>query len=686
MPNKLLTLESSKAQQALDALIAQFEAGEISTEADLLNAVAKAYVDLYTNISEPNITPVPVGTTYPRYESLRDPLVQLEGDFKLAADQLRLLRRGVESLAMQITGELAGLNDLYSQAVRQLINLQVLNENTGVWKTDTFTSLIAVDTSQTSADVDTNAGIVTLGVDSMLSVRDKISSVSVDHSVSPVELPKTQQENAARTVNPVDGIPGNPIEVASVGTTPTGMSEVDNTIKEPTAVQFVGDTHPERSNLVSLFDEDNSSWFEWGAYVVPDNQYLKRQGLAYISCDASQGKAYKLFGISGVTEDLGWKFNIPWPGTTEVSERSIVSPWYLPDTPRCQLNMVVTIRFNSPMPVSWIEILPQLINNCNAKLVAVTASPDGNSNWTDILKRRDGVIFNSNLDQSIIADELGISSKNTSGAALVQCAIPSVAAIRMHFIQETSYETTIGHKFTIEQYSDWQVGNAAGAWDTGDLHSVGKVSMRKGILTDFINSHGGVLDFTPNLTWHEYHSQRKVPILFTSEEERRNFGGFTFMQTQAAADFWGTGISALYHFSEASETLNVYDIFKAYRYSIAVKNISMYSRQYASSSAFVSKAHLFADPITAVTLTVLDTIPENWPITKKWLTYQISADGSTWYDIEPDRTGSAPGTTVHFDAPTHSVRLRIIMERPEDRPRETPVVEYYALQAVSQEF
>lgn len=683
--NPLLTMESAKAKLALDSLIAQFEAGEISTESELLDKVNKTYVDLYTGVTEPFITPREIGTLVPRYSALRDPLVELEKDFELSREQLAKLKTGAEALVMQQTQEIKGLQELFTQATRQMVDLQAIDENAGTWKTDTFTSLVGIDTGLTTADVNTSSGIVTLRVESMLSIRDQIAGVTVDHVDVPAELPKTQSQASTRGSSEVDGLPGNPIEIETTTQAVSNITEVAQaTIPEPTSLKYVGDSHPERANLVSLFDESNSTWFEWGAYVVPNNQYLKKQGSAYVACEPSQGKLMKVFGIDGVTEDLGWKFNIPWPGTTEVSERFIVSPWYLSDTPRCQLSMTMTIRFSSPLPLSWVEILPEIIKNSNVQLIAASASADGSTGWTDILKRRETLVLNDKLDQSITATDAGITSKDISGSAILQCSMPKVSAIKLHFVQDTAYEMLVGHRYALEQYDVSITANSRGVWDT-HWYSAGKVSIRKGILTEYIATTNGRLDFTRNLPEHEYHSSRKVPHRWASDAEKREFGGYTFMKTEAANVLWSTGIASLYSFSEPEETANLYDIFKAYRYSIAIKNIGMYTRQYSKTGALTTKAHLFASPITAVTMTALDTVPEDWSADKQWITYQVSHDGNTWFDIQPNRTGTSPGTTVYFPAPTRSVRIRILIERPDDRPRETPVIEYYALQGLTQD-
>jgi len=133
--------------------------------------------------------------------------------------------------------------------------------------------------------------------------------------------------------------------------------------------------------------------------------------------------------------------------------------------------------------------------------------------------------------------------------------------------------------------------------------------------------------------------------------------------------------------------------FEGWRYCIGIRDIEILSCEYEQSGEIVTKPFYFNNPLTKVSLSVNETIPslfQNNPIIKyDWIKYYFSIDdGSTWHPITPlehevnkedmppkiytiyqsDNQNSNINGYGYIESPypVYSLRLKIVIERPED--------------------
>lgn len=153
------------------------------------------------------------------------------------------------------------------------------------------------------------------------------------------------------------------------------------------------------------------------------------------------------------------------------------------------------------------------------------------------------------------------------------------------------------------------------------------------------------------------------------------------------------------------------------RFAIGIRDINLYSYQFAETSEIVSVPYLSPKPISKVSLHVNESIPEVFynsaesaGTENEWIKYFISVDdGASWYRISPmahKLTMSSDGKTplpeiininsdvapserknhlayIDTESAVYSVRLKVVLSRPttlEDAQSYTPVLSKYALQ------
>ncbi len=136
---------------------------------------------------------------------------------------------------------------------------------------------------------------------------------------------------------------------------------------------------------------------------------------------------------------------------------------------------------------------------------------------------------------------------------------------------------------------------------------------------------------------------------------------------------------------EAKKHYQGYDVFKGYRYSVALKDVNIYSSQYAETAEIISTKYGVSQPISSISLYADEGIPS---INKDfdWLQYYVSIDnGSTWTQIMPI---SRPNINSN-DIPTvlnvgkeigkqgesyYNLMYKVVLKRPANDSGYTPVV------------
>lgn len=619
----ILDLHQKRAANSLARLVEAFDAGELRHEADLLERFYVEFTGLYNNLTEPLITPetMKVGDLL-RVSAIRRPLQQLDEDLASSFEQLGRLTGAVIATSNVTTVERAGLDNLLASAQDKVSAAWAWASNSNPvlqWQSETFKTTNNVDRPATTAWVDTKLGVATLGIVGESPLSDRVSRVSIQH-VGPGS-------------RHVDGLPGNWLELASGGSN-AGISEVS----EPVAPQFVGEIY-DSSNPAAMFDGDPQSWFEWEKYLVPKTQKLTSRGSAWVVADATSGEVKDVFGSSGVTRDFGWQFVVHWPGGDQEDD---TKHWVVIPTefngdpsnidPNHALSMTMEVEFDSPQELSWLELLPYFPRgSLYYSVKSIQVSPDGANDWKELVKTP--IVLNTNIRQPIDNEASGIPVKDYSGTAVVTCPVTRVKAVRITLEQLVPYETAIAHKYYL----------------------------KKSLVTDTDAKWWG--GSSTKTYWEE--ARTETPKLISQSKSNSGFLGM-----------WRSGLT-----KEDKSVSTYFDFFRAYRYCIGIRDLGLLKRIYSTTSKFVSRPLIFDKKVTSASLVVSERIPDEWDSSKSWITYEISHDGVTWQRVLPINTDGSAGAAVNFPATTR-LYVRATMSRPEDRPTETPVLEYYAVQAI----
>jgi hypothetical protein len=632
----ILNLPEKRAQQALTRLVGAYQRGELAHESDLLSQLTSEYTSLFTGLTDPSIAPIDMRGDLPRVSAVRRPLEQLDSDLETCFEQLSRLRNAVANASNITVAEKSGIEQLLSRARDRIIEAKSWaseSDSEFLWVNDTLKTTNRVDASS-SARIDTTLGIATLAIGGESPLSERVASVTVQH--------------VSAETKEVDGLPGNWLELAG-----DAGSKVVQEVANPVAVTFTGNTYKDSANPASMFDGDPSSWFEWEKYMVPAQQKLVHPtptAEAWVIPAGTAGQDTNVFGPNGVTKDFGWEYAVNWPAddvSTPPAPHWIVTPAtvlpsgvVVPADYKAQKNgdspftLQMEVQFDSQQELSWIELLPYIPPNAGDfayRLESLYVSPDGVNEWVNLIQTP--LELNPAFDQPIDTTRTGLPVKDYRGTAVVPCNVPRVKAIRILLTQDAPYSTDIGHKFFVKttvtntQRSSWFGLSSSSSTNTA-------------------------------------YTRVATPALSPETNSGRTFVG------------WGKRVTVT-----DTDVSTYYDILRAYRYCIGVRDLGLFKRQYEKSSRLVTKPLVFEKNVTAASLLVSEIVPEMWSTSQRWISYEISHDGSTWQPIVPQNTDGTTDGVIRFPA-TRKLFLRVTFNRPDDRSTETPILEYYAIKAI----
>ena len=117
------------------------------------------------------------------------------------------------------------------------------------------------------------------------------------------------------------------------------------------------------------------------------------------------------------------------------------------------------------------------------------------------------------------------------------------------------------------------------------------------------------------------------------------------------------------------------------RVAIGISEILIGDSNYAESSSMITKPIQFTRKITRVRLTTDESIPDIFPTQTRWIVYEISFGDGDFIEISPENIGVIGETPVFLEpkSDTTTLRLKITLKRPSDKPKETPILKGYQL-------
>lgn len=378
-------------------------------------------------------------------------------------------------------------------------------------------------------------------------------------------------------------------------------------------IKFIGQNDA-RVELKSMLDQKNNTWFEYELFDISDEEYDKTNG----------------FGFS-------YKENLTW----------------IKKDGKLILKLKISLR--EEKVCNWISLTPFIIGNKNSQRCYITK-----------------VIV---TDGNFLTQEY-TPNKEFTESYVVNFEPQNLKDIIIEFEQNSSYETNIGHIFTIKNNSEDLFYNPL----KDDLYKR---------VDHFIPSVEPLgIKYDPNK--NEY-------ILPKHNTEKSKFNHNKLVKEVFTTPFdYGSFQSDI-------------EILKAYRYVIGIKNINIGNYTYSESSVYVSNKFETDENIIFVELEADDYIPkdfydyrsdvENTYTGEEFLKYEITFDeGGKWYPIMPKHkvrfypcaysinSDTLPSMRKNNNIryierflETKSITIRITLNRPEELIYDSPLVYNYKL-------
>jgi len=657
-----------KAQQALNDLISKTANGSIGSQAALITEVQNlwtAAVSGNTGVT----TEVPYMRTgeLPMQDMITVPLSQIQNDISFLWDQLESMRGVLSDFYNSYQTQVAGVTSLLNQVQDKSVMYQLFVSDTNssfMWASDCFSSLDHVDTNLTTAFVDTTNGLLSLQVTSETSLVSSISGVSVNLADS-------------------WGIPGNNMEIASE----TPPSSPDASTPE-TTVTLV-DPNGVRANVGNMFDGNSNTWFEWEVNYIPRIQPCEMIGTEYHADPSAPNVDVLKVTQDNANKEAGWSKYIQWPGNstydmgpnndgypiaqftdsngniiygstktfdTSMTDISVAPTASLSAVPRKNATLSMTIKLSKPSVVSIITISPQIIGGVYPILTNLSVGNSQVSSYMETIAT--DVYLDSKLNESLNSQTVGVPQSNYSGVGVFTLNNETIDTINITLQANGSYSPTIGlaHPYYFEIVHK-----------SSHLGFFG-ISIGLGSSTTTVRLPNPQLAINTG-----DHSQN-----LSSIGELAGFiGGGTVggLIGDVAGSMLGISSS-----TSVVRSGNAMDVFSGERSVIGVSNIGISSRTYANQSVMVSTPWIFPKPIQAVAIIVTENIPSGWDPTRKWITYEVSSDGSNWTPIAPQNLSSSSDSMVPISG--QRVLVRITLSSPDGSSSITPTVTSYAIKAL----
>lgn len=386
-------------------------------------------------------------------------------------------------------------------------------------------------------------------------------------------------------------------------------------------LSFVGE-NDSNINMYNMNDGKESTYFEYESYKVSDDVYLKCNGFGFDYAE----------GVSWLTEDDS-------------------------------LNLSIKAVFTETKMCNWISIKPFVASekNSNAAILSSVIVSDG--------------LFNT--------QEIKIN-KSFSDSNIVTFDPQEIRYIIFNITQKYSYETSIGHFYTLKL--------------SNDINIFDKINKENYRLMDRYKPSVSLL----GLTYDPNNKQYIQPNYETFNESGINMNELK---------------NELFTVKSPSndDEYNDIEMITGYRYSIGVKEIQVANNLFNETSIYCSIPYETVENIKSIELESTDFIPVNFKEAfyakypdrtfdpSEYINYEISFDnGNVWYGIQPkhrvhygpccyyinsDTLPSMRRTRnikyINRLLDTKSVMLRITLNRPEECLYDTPVIYGYKLNIIT---
>jgi len=448
----------------------------------------------------------------------------------------------------------------------------------------------------------------------------------------------TLPKNTVSTTNPLaaakikilptsNGFPGRLVEVEEITSkTPT------NPVTREKIYRFIAEAD-ERSDPFYITDNSPATWFEYEKNLVSENDRIDalNYNFKYQNTDENNFK-----NLQEVVYPVAFGEYIDWANGPDGDVLRLDVEFDLKSVQK--INEIVYSPFglednkNNPVIINYVEV--SLDNN-----EWETLQP------TNVIITPDVNLAAARISQEVFAGSATWNLKNDS-----------VRYIRFHIEQKNPIDSKIGHLWYRKPRRIVRVLDPTSA--------------------------------TPSIVEKVIGGERtegKIPT--TSKPTKFYDPSFSVVQDS------GSTID-----QNPSLVKNV-EIFNGKRWAIGIRDISARSVKYSESGVIITKPFKIGGVIDRVSLESGVYIPEEFSSTQLWVRYYISPnDGVNWYQIsrvqddyigvpeilsfnDPIPAEFREGNVGHYsvNGVVNSVRVKIEIDRPSNKPNLTPVVSWYKL-------
>jgi len=581
--------------------------------------------------------------------------------------------------------EMESVEKIVIEATDNVKNLATLTAPVGStysWIADTFNNTAFIDSTTSTCLVDTDLGMVTLGPKALNVISN--FTIQVDHTAS-------------------TGIPGCNLLILNQ----ILQSDVN---KEPNVQLETTDSR----NISAIIDNDPSTWFEIERNFIPLNQALNLKGRSYVYSTSGVKK-----NVQTVTTNYDWLTKIQWPdyldtgtdGTgvsiaefTDLEGRSTVAG-------DSSAKLVFTVAFDKPTILSSVSMNPFIRSGSSPIKVDFIQALIGND-WIDIAR---DIFLGTDLSTTALESQI-LKRTGTQSVGSVY-VIPTTLPITSLKISLSSipyltqygfghiYQDRLTQVKTTRHYIIFSSTDTSTTWRRQPFNSVPPTltsTAKPGIKLS-----GSVIDIARTglqvgNIFNSYNKYTPVQQSNTITSELKTVGmlsdnalkmggslGSAAAWLGKVAPYVGIALAAVELIGklfevdqsiEVKQTIFGYDVFKGWRASVGLRDITCLNVTYVNSSVVQTVKRTFDSPVKKIGLVVDESIPSNWGA-GEWIKYYLSVDGSVWTPVTK-LLDSNIDSAYTPEQPTTSIYLRAVISGNPSDSYHTPQLNNYALAGV----
>jgi len=552
-----------------------------------------------------------------------------------------------------------------------------------VWVAESFNNNLNIDTTRTTALIDTDYGQVSLPPQEFANIQDY-----------GVEIPSSS----------IVGIPGCNLLVLDL--TSPGSAE-----KGPEPTLEKADT----TNISTMFDNNSQTWFEMERNFIPKVQPLRRAGRSLV---------YELGGkpenVLEETKNYDWRATVVLPdGSTKTGSdgKGELIAEFIEDTDPSGLeknDTQVTIKFNltTPQPLSEIRINPYLRPGQGDLVIEQIDVVTQGTNIV-VAKNKKANIETTSL-RTLEKEVLRRTGSQTVGSMFEVPTDRDINQIIVKLRGKTVPVKGLAHPFAEEEVETKTTRrflfipskSTKTEWNRKPISESGKVIGSNSSTSNILGALSPILQSIMGGSSSALSTISSVGSLVSSiasTPKALNLGskdvaglgkilgglGKVGSVISSVVPIVGAVLSigdlanAAFGTSRTSQVIGQasgYDIFKGFRSCISIRDIGLLRVVYAPAAEIVTKKLVFPRRVTKIGLIVDHSIPADWA-QGDWVKYYLSLDGVEWKPVLP-LSDTTLENSLTLDKPADAVYVKAVLLGSSDDLHRSPKINNIVLQGL----